>query len=57
MFQELNLRKLCIGLVVMTVAACADAPPLPTVVNVTVNGAVDINTNAAGRPAPTVVRG
>ena len=56
MFQGMNLRKLCIGLVVMTVAACAHAPPLPTVVNVTVNGAVDLNPNAAGRPSPTVVR-
>ncbi len=56
MFQGMNLRKLWIGLVVMTVAACADAPPPPTVVNVTVNGAVDLNPNAAGRPSPTVVR-
>lgn len=62
MFQGMNLRKLWIGhklwigLVVMTVAACAEAPPPPTVVNVTVNGAADLNPNAAGRPSPTVVR-
>ncbi len=56
MFQGMNLRKLWIGLVVMTVAACAEPPPLPTVVNVTVDGAADLNPNAEGRPSPTVVR-
>ncbi len=59
MFQGMNLRKLWIGLVVMTVAACAEPPPPPpppTVVNVTVNGAADLNPNAEGRPSPTVVR-
>ncbi len=64
MFQGMNLgklwigRNLWVGLVVMTVAACAEPPPppLPTVVNVTVNGAADLNPNAAGRPSPTVVR-
>ncbi len=58
MFQGMNLRKLWIGLVVMTVAACAEPPPPPppTVVNVTVDGAADLNPNADGRPSPTVVR-
>ncbi len=62
MFQGMNLgklwigRNLWVGLVVMTVAACAEPPPLPTVVNVTVDGAADLNPNADGRPSPTVVR-
>ena len=56
MFQGIDLSKHWIGLVAMTVAACAELPPPPAIVNVTVNGAADLNPNAGGRPSPTVVR-
>ncbi len=59
MLHGLKPYKLLLGLVVLAVAACAEPPPPPpppAVVNVTVNGAADLNPNLSGRPSPTVVR-